>query len=411
MVGLELLPSTLDLCDGHGLKVEESECPISEAIRTRRRTFNEYSIRGRSGREVKIEMNVVPVVSQDVALGAVILMHDSSVQVDLKRRLRDLYTLSVLDPLTHVANRAEFERMLREYSLAHRSADSKCCIIICDIDHFKQVNDTYGHHIGDQALIAFAHLLQNFVRARDIVARYGGEEFVILCANCDLAAALERAEQIRLSLTQTPQQMLNGKAISASFGVAELKPEEDITDFFVRADKALYRAKELGRNRVVKASNHVEVASEPVEESSPEVETSPCTGIKWRHPTSPTLFCEEFVSRTPISMLIEKLRGYVQEKRSTIRQTGENFISMMVRAVDPCQSWKSEIFRVDVELHSSTEKSTGVPISYVRVAVYTPRRRMFKKPQHDLHRFIVDDLKKYLMINDEASSIKLNSLV
>ena len=144
--------------------------------------------------------------------------------------------------------------MLSEYVVSHREVGLKCSIIICDIDFFKSINDNYGHHVGDQALISFARFLKQFVRNQDLVARYGGEEFVILCANCDEDAAVDRAEKIRFKLEKTAQAMLDGKCLTASFGVSQLEDSDDTTSFFVRADHALLHAKEMGRNRVVRAN-------------------------------------------------------------------------------------------------------------------------------------------------------------
>ena len=238
--GVELTPALLGLNDCQGNPVLEN--PLIECFEEKRKTSKDFKLIGRSGREVKVEMSFSPVMGSDRSIqGAVILVHDSSVQLDLKRQLQDLYEFSMLDPLTQVANRAEFERVLDEFVRLRNTSDFQCSLIVCDIDFFKQVNDNYNHHIGDQALVSFAGLLKKFVRARDVVARYGGEEFVILCANCDRASAVQRAEEIRLTLTKTPQQMLDGKCITASFGVSELLAGDTATNFFVRADTALLR--------------------------------------------------------------------------------------------------------------------------------------------------------------------------
>ena len=220
---LLMAPSLLHLSDAHGNEIDDASCPLQESLRTGKKKSGEYNIVGRSGRETKVELTFAPIKLNDGTIqGAVVLVHDSSVQLDLKRQLRDLYEFSMLDPLTQVANRAEFERVLDEFVRTKSNTDFRSSLIICDIDFFKSINDNYNHHIGDQALVSFAGLLKKFVRSNDIVARYGGEEFVILCANCDRESAVQRAEEIRVTLTKTPQQMLDGKCITASFGVAEL---------------------------------------------------------------------------------------------------------------------------------------------------------------------------------------------
>ena len=124
-------------------------------------------------------------------------------------------------------------------------------IVISDVDRFKQVNDVYGHQAGDDVLIRFASLLRQYARAGDLVARYGGEEFVMLWAECDNATAARRAEEIRYELSRIPQPMLNQKSITSSFGVTEIQLGDTAETILRRADRALYQAKDTGRNRVV----------------------------------------------------------------------------------------------------------------------------------------------------------------
>ena len=211
-------------------KVPESACPFRKCLNKAESRKAVYQITGRSGRQVQVEFNLNPIMnSENEVIGAMAILHDTSAQVAMHQQLNDLYLMAVLDPLTQVANRAEFERLLTEYVNSHREVDLKCSLIICDIDFFKSINDNYGHHVGDQALISFARFLKHFVRTHDLVARYGGEEFVILCANCDEDAAVQRAEKIRFKLEKTAQPMLEGKCLTASFGVSELTDSDDTT--------------------------------------------------------------------------------------------------------------------------------------------------------------------------------------
>ena len=301
MLSTEFRPSQIGLTSTDGEPVSDPDCPVVEAMKTQTRVVADYRIVGRSGREIDVALNVIPIVIAEQARGAVILLQDLSAKLDMKRQLTELYQACSIDALTGVSNRADFERTLREYAKAHRSADASCSIILCDIDYFKKINDTYGHHIGDQALVNFAQILNEHTRSRDVVARYGGEEFVILCASCELQSAFERAEEIRASLASTPQKVLDGKAISASFGVAEFRMDEDIWEFFVRADQALYAAKQNGRNRVEIASDSTEpltVIDRAIEKQS----KASCTN--WKPLKGKFLYCEEFRTTTPYTCLL-----------------------------------------------------------------------------------------------------------
>ena len=152
------------------------------------------------------------------------------------------------DPLTGVLNRDGIANLF-EGKNANRQNLS---IIFMDIDHFKKINDSYGHNIGDQVLIHFARAISENTREMDLLARWGGEEFILACPNTDLAHAVQLAEKLRRSITEHvwPENI----SLTASFGVAEMYNEAP-AEFIGRADRALYEAKEKGRNCVVIAAS------------------------------------------------------------------------------------------------------------------------------------------------------------
>jgi diguanylate cyclase (GGDEF)-like protein len=155
---------------------------------------------------------------------------------------------ALTDPLTGLANKRHFrEQGRREAAIAKRYG-RPLSLIIADIDHFKQVNDTYGHLTGDEVLKAVAAGLGRAVREADLLARWGGEEFVVLAPTTGLEEAAKLAERIRVAIAG---QKGSGPAVTISLGVATLAPNEELDAGLDRADRALLRAKELGRDRVV----------------------------------------------------------------------------------------------------------------------------------------------------------------
>jgi diguanylate cyclase (GGDEF)-like protein len=169
---------------------------------------------------------------------------------NLKIALLKLQQLSQLDPLTQILNRRSFfEYIENQFNLAIQNK-SLFSLLILDLDHFKQINDNYGHLTGDQILINFTLAIQNYLRSSDYFGRYGGEEFVILLPETDQADALKIAQDIcdliaHLSIP-TEKGNLN---ITVSIGVAVFRPQDTrIEDIFDRADQCLYQAKALGRN-------------------------------------------------------------------------------------------------------------------------------------------------------------------
>jgi len=172
--------------------------------------------------------------------------------VNLRHREGQLLETSLTDSLTRVGNRRKLEQALATEISRVRRTGGTLCAIMADIDHFKLVNDVYGHGAGDSVLIRFGALLMSKTRPTDIVTRFGGEEFIVLMPQTVLAQALAKAEQFRSALAAELIEPL-GKPVTSSFGVAELASGEDAESFLGRIDAALYRAKEAGRNRVIAA--------------------------------------------------------------------------------------------------------------------------------------------------------------
>ncbi|MCX5724828.1 MAG: GGDEF domain-containing protein [Nitrospirae bacterium] len=168
----------------------------------------------------------------------------------LQQREAQIIIVSLTDQLTGVGNRRKLEQALAtEISRANRTGD-RLCAVMADLDHFKRVNDTYGHEAGDRVLAAFGELLRLRTRATDIVTRFGGEEFVVLMSHTELDHAVATTERIREALAACCIEPLPDP-VTASFGVAELVAAEEGGALLRRIDKALYEAKQAGRNRVV----------------------------------------------------------------------------------------------------------------------------------------------------------------
>ena len=160
--------------------------------------------------------------------------------------------LSRTDGLTNVFNRRYFEELgAREMSLAKRTG-TPTSLLMLDLDHFKLINDQYGHAGGDAVLVEFAKRLKQSLRTNDIIGRYGGEEFIVLLSASDSSQAFEAAQRIRLATCETAL-LTDGQWInfSVSIGVAtSLEESYDLHGLIKCADNALYKAKEKGRNRV-----------------------------------------------------------------------------------------------------------------------------------------------------------------
>lgn len=162
--------------------------------------------------------------------------------------------LAFTDVLTQTRNRSAFnDTVRREMRLAHRNG-KHLSVVFIDIDHFKSINDNYGHQCGDLALTSVAKWINESIRSSDIVFRYGGEEFVVLLSDTDLHGAELLAERIRQNIeNHIFAYGLETIRMTASLGTSSLRGDDTLDNFIDRADQAMYRAKQAGRNRVVTA--------------------------------------------------------------------------------------------------------------------------------------------------------------
>jgi len=171
----------------------------------------------------------------------------------LRAELVKVRESAATDALTGLLNRGTFDKKLDD--LLEAKVFTKACLAMLDLDHFKQVNDTHGHVVGDNVLKYTAKLLKKYTESQHHVARYGGEELAIIMPDTSLKKASEIAEKIRVSLAGSRLKKKNSSEsigqITVSIGISELKPDDTAENFIVRADNALYKAKETGRNKVV----------------------------------------------------------------------------------------------------------------------------------------------------------------
>jgi diguanylate cyclase (GGDEF)-like protein len=200
--------------------------------------------------------------------------------------------------------------------------NSTFSLIICDIDHFKQVNDVHGHPAGDEALVQFARILESHARNEDLVARYGGEEFVFLAINSDNSTAARRAEQIRQAIEVTPLDGLNGESVTVSFGVTEYQTGDAADTILARSDRALLKAKENGRNRVVQLGTGIH---------QDEGASSKSGWFSWLTSSKESDNNEyHLVTPVPIDLAVEKLRGFISDHRAEIIQVTGSVVSLRI---------------------------------------------------------------------------------
>jgi len=172
------------------------------------------------------------------------------IDISLRKELeRELKRQATKDGLTGINNRPNQEELLDKEIERAKRFNHPLSIIMFDIDHFKQINDNYGHDVGDEVLKAITDTTKKILRDCDQFGRWGGEEFLVSAINSDMEAANILAQRIHLSISEIPFKQFD--RVTASFGVGQYQPNENIKDFVKRVDEAMYRAKRAGRNQVI----------------------------------------------------------------------------------------------------------------------------------------------------------------
>jgi diguanylate cyclase (GGDEF)-like protein len=216
------------------------------------------------------EVAVFPIIYRDTVLGVMMLASMSPFRTNELTLLESMINqiaivlenalahekvaqLSITDTLTGTYNRRYLsQRLEEEFRISHRHHSPLSALVI-DIDHFKRINDEFGHQIGDEALVAVAHTLKENVRESDMLARFGGEEFVVILPHTTQKDAMLVAEKLRLAIASRTIASMGDHKITISIGVATM-PDlivDSSDELLGMADRALYLAKEQGRNRVV----------------------------------------------------------------------------------------------------------------------------------------------------------------
>ncbi len=235
------------------------EIKLKEYEALRQATFNGMAFSNldtlrikQDGEQFPVSLSVAPLRGQQgQVIGRMHIIADSTERKKLQEELRQQATT---DELTRVSNRRHFIELAngeikRSIRLKRLSA-----VALIDIDHFKHINDTYGHAAGDQALISFTKICQKYIREIDVFARFGGDEFVLLLPETNQEQAYEIVERVRLALMKQPIDLEGHSVVlSISSGIASLSGNNESIDMLLsQADQALYRAKETGRNKVLR---------------------------------------------------------------------------------------------------------------------------------------------------------------
>jgi diguanylate cyclase (GGDEF)-like protein/PAS domain S-box-containing protein len=252
IVGKHCWNNILMHVDLQGRNLCRGMCPLVKAMKEDTTLEQEVYLRHKEGHRVPVMVRASPIKDEEGRIiGAVEIFNNNSSRIALAQKVDELQRLALLDPLTETGNRRYAELTLHARLDEFYRYGWRFGVLFMDIDHFKTINDTYGHEMGDKLLRMIARTLQNGVRSSDVVSRWGGEEFVAFISNIEEVALGSLAEKLRKLVEQSKPFFENEWIdVTISIGVTISRMNDTPEGLIKRADHLMYRGKLSGRNCV-----------------------------------------------------------------------------------------------------------------------------------------------------------------
>jgi len=252
VLGRRCADSILQHVNGCGEAQCQADCPLARTVADGAPRRERLILHHRAGHRVPVLVSVAPVRdAQGAIIGAVESFRREAPTDDLAERIDELERLALLDPLTILPNRRWLDQQLESRMDEYRRYRWPFGVLMIDLDHFKRVNDDYGHDVGDLVLKVVAQSLSAGARLFDTVGRWGGEEFLGIVTNVEMERLLRIAERLRVLVVASELREPVRLSVTCSIGAAVVQSDDTLDELLRRADQALYRAKSEGRNRVL----------------------------------------------------------------------------------------------------------------------------------------------------------------
>ena len=250
VVGKYCYDNILKHVDSFGNQLCMGGCPLHKTLETADVNKATVFLHHKLGHRVPVNIKTIPLYDNGVIVGAAEVFQDVSGKSVLKEQLEKYKNLALIDQLTLLPNRRFTEIHIEHAFKDYSDFKMPFAIAFLDIDHFKYINDNYGHTVGDDMLKMLSQTYMNNVKSSDFVGRWGGEEFIAIFTNCDVQSLWELIERIRI-LVENSSFTVDGNEVKAtiSIGATMVKPEDNFESIVKRADGLMYLSKENGRNR------------------------------------------------------------------------------------------------------------------------------------------------------------------
>lgn len=238
--------------DAKGNQLCFGGCPLQNTLETGKINENDVFLHHKNGHRVPVTVKTMPLYdSQGKIVAAVEVFTDTRFKEDTYDENKQLKKLLEMDNMTKIYNRNYLEFTLTSASVENNQFGTSFGILFIDIDHFKNINDTYGHNTGDEVLKMVANTISSNIRAEDVFGRWGGEEFIIVLKRINLETMKKIAEKLRITVKNSYHKLEDGKEISVtiSIGGSQYKSGEPVEALVERADGLMYESKQSGRDR------------------------------------------------------------------------------------------------------------------------------------------------------------------
>ena len=253
VLGRSCRNNLLNHVNDHGLELCNEHCPMAATMKDGKPREAYVYLHHAEGHRVPVQIRATPIRDKSGNIvGAVETFHRGVSPEKTERRLRKLQQTALLDPLTAIGNRRHLENRLKTSMLDYHEHHLPLGLLFCDIDHFKNLNDTYGHNMGDRVLRMIAQTLRVNIREADTTGRWGGEEFLVILHDVDNDSLLMIGEKLLNLVRNSHLTLPDKRTLSAtiSIGGTLVRENDTIVSVVDRADRLMYQSKANGRNRV-----------------------------------------------------------------------------------------------------------------------------------------------------------------
>lgn len=252
-IGRACRDNLLNHVTANGVQLCTHNCPLAAVMEDGNEREAEVFVHHVDGHRVPIMIRASPIRDRDGnIIGAIESFSNNASVIDARRKLREMRLVAMTDSLTRIGNRKHLEGRLSAVVAEYQNNARVAALLFMDVDHFKQVNDTYGHNTGDNVLRMVANTIRYALRATDTVGRWGGEEFIAILYDIQDKEALQAAAEKVRTLVEYSQLDVNGErlTVTISIGGTLLLPGDTPEILVQRADQLMYQSKQAGRNRV-----------------------------------------------------------------------------------------------------------------------------------------------------------------